>query len=123
MSSSVAEQAVAAVRQPVTVDLEPVAQPRLHDSLAALDLVDQPHHVGHQIGVDAGEVLGDDGAQQQPTEPGRRVDRQHQVAERDPTGRHRRPGVEDLELGEQHQPSTVHTYGRHTVRNSSAAAR
>ena len=43
-----------------------------------------------------------DRAEQQSAEPGRRVDRQHEVAEGDPPRRRQRPVVPDLELRQQH---------------------
>ena len=90
-----------------------MAQPRLHDPLAAFDLVDQAPHVGHEVVDDTDDVLGDDGAEQQPAEARRRLDRQHHVAERHPPGRHRRAGVEDLQLGQQHDAAAVRrTAGR-----------
>ena len=131
---ALADQLVAAVREPVPVDLEAVAQARLHDAVALLDLADEPGDVAEQVVVDTADVVGDHGTEQEPAEAGRRIDRQHQVAERDPPGRHRRPGVEDLQLGQQHGhdaiPATTRvserarrqTYGRQTVRSSSAAA-
>src|SRR5690606_38018286 len=100
---TLAEHAVPADGETVPVDLEAVPESRLHDSFAALDLTDQAHDVGLQLGVDAGDVLCHDGAEQESTEPGRRVDGQHQIAERHPPGRHCGSGVEHLQLGEQHR--------------------
>ena len=68
----------------VAVDLEAVAQPRLHDALVPVDLVDQPVDVGDELVGDVADVAGDDGAEQQPAEAGRRVDGQHEVAEGEP---------------------------------------
>ena len=98
----VADHPVPAAGEPVTVDLEPVSQARLHDSVAALDLVDQAVHIGMQLVVDAVDVTGDDGAEQQPTEAGRRVDGEDEVAERQAPGRDGGSRVPHLELGEQH---------------------
>ncbi len=98
----VPDQPVPAAGEPVTVDLEPVPQARLHDPVAALDLVDQAVHVGMQLVVDAVDVTGDDGAEQQPAEAGRRVDGEDEVAERQAPGGHGRARVPHLELGEQH---------------------
>ena len=109
-----------ALGQPVPIDLEAMTQSGLHDPRAGLDLGDQSVHVGHEFVIDAVEVLGDDRAEQQPAEPGRRVDRQHHVAERHATRRHRRAGVPDLELGEQHDVA-AQTYGRSNERSSCAA--
>ena len=98
----VPDHPVPAAGEPVTVDLEPVSQARLHDPVAALDLVDQAVHVGKQLVVDAVDVIGDDGTEQQPAEAGRRVDGEDQVTERQAPGRYCRARVPDLELGEQH---------------------
>jgi hypothetical protein len=62
--------------------------------------------VGDQIVLDAVQVLGHDGAEQETTEAGCRVDRQHQVAERESSRRLRRPGVPDLDLCQQHGVQT-----------------
>ena len=104
---AVAEHAVRRQRQAVAVDLEAVAQPRLHDALVAVDLVDQAVDVGHQLDGDVADVAGDDGAEQQPAEPRRRVDRQHEVAEGEAPRRRERPGVPHLELGEEHDPHGI----------------
>ena len=109
---------MAADRETVLIDLEAVPQARLHDPFAALDLADQPMDVGNEIVVDAAQVCGDDRSEQQSAEPGRGVDRQHHVPERDSSGRHRRAGVPDLEFGEQHRrswPSDVGTDERTKV--------
>ena len=98
----VADHPVPAAGEPVAVDLEPVTQARLHDSVAALDLVDQAVHIGMQLVVDAMDVTGDDGAEQQPAETRRGVDGKDEVAERQAPGRHGRARVPQLELGEQH---------------------
>ncbi len=71
----------------MAVDLEAMAQPGLHDALAPLDLVDEPMEVGEQVRVEVVEVGGDDGAEQDAAEAGRRLDRQDAVAERDPARR------------------------------------
>ena len=53
MSSSSPDQPMAADGQTVSVDLEAVPQPGLHDAFAALDLADQTVDVGHEVVVDA----------------------------------------------------------------------
>ena len=58
--------------------------------------------VGDEVLRDVGDVAGDDGADQQAAEAGRRVDGQHEVAECDPPRRRQWPGVPHLELGEEH---------------------
>ena len=72
---AVAEQAVRAAGEAVTIDLVAVAQAGLHDARAPVDLVDEAVEVGQEVGVDAAEVGGDDRAEQQPAEAGRRVGR------------------------------------------------
>ena len=67
----------------MTVDLEPVAQAGLDDAHAPVDLVDEAMDVGHEIGVDLADRRRGDGAEQQPAETGRRIDGQHEIAERD----------------------------------------
>ncbi|CAN5704442.1 hypothetical protein BH18ACT2_BH18ACT2_21550 [soil metagenome] len=94
--------------QAVAVDLEPVAQPGLDDAHVAVDLVDQPVDVGDEVGGQVGAVTGDHSTEQQPAEAGRRLDRQHEVAESDPPGRRQRPGVPHLQLRQQHE-STLPT--------------
>ena len=54
---AVADHAVATDREAVPVDLEAVAQPRLHDAVARLDLGDQPVDVADEIVVDARQVV------------------------------------------------------------------
>jgi hypothetical protein len=97
-----ADQAVAADRQTVTIDLEAVAESWLDDALAALDLADQTVDVGHEVVGDVGQVGGDDRAQEEAAEARCRVDREHHVPEGDAPRRHRRAGVPDLEFSEQH---------------------
>ena len=105
----VPDHPVPAAGEPVTVDLEPVSQARLHDSVAALDLVDQAVHVGMQLVVDAVDVTGDDGSEQQATEAGRRVDGEDEVAERQAPGGDGGARVPHLELGEQHAWDVTYT--------------
>ena len=51
--------------------------------LAPVDLVDEAVEVGQQVGVDGGDVAGDDAAEQQAAEAGGGLDREGEVAERD----------------------------------------
>ena len=60
--------------------------------------------VGDEIVVDAIEMSGHHRPEQQSAETGRRIDRQHHVPKSDTARRLGRPGVVDLELGEQHLP-------------------
>ena len=96
------DQPVRAVRQPVSIDLEPMAEPRLDDPVPGLHLVDQTVHVGDVIVVDTIEVLSDDRAEHQTAETWRRVDRQDHVSERDPSCWLNRTTVEDLQFGQEH---------------------
>ena len=59
---AVADQAMAAALQADLVLLEPVAQPGLGDATVLLQLGGEAHQVGHQVGVDAPDVLGHDAA-------------------------------------------------------------
>ena len=104
--------------EPVAVDLEAMAKPRLHDALVAVDLVDQAVDVGDEVVGDVVDVAGDHCAEQQAAEPGRRVDGQHQVAEGDtPRGR-QRPRVPDLELGQEHRSDVLADKGAQSLRLS-----
>ena len=98
-----ADESVLAPGEPVAIDLIAVAEPGLDDPLAELDLADQSVHAGHQVVVDAGQMSGHDGAEQQAAEARGRVDRQHHVAERDPPRRDGRARVPDVDLGQQHR--------------------
>ena len=95
-----------ALREPVAVDLEPMPQPRLHDAITVLDRGQQPVDIVHQVVVDPVQVLGHDRSEEEPTESGRRIDGQHEMAEREPPCRLGRPRVPDLDLGEQHGVQT-----------------
>ena len=83
ISSPSPMQPVGREGEAVAVDLEAVAQPGLDDAHVAVDLIDQAVDVGHELVGHVADVPGDDGAEQQAAEPGRRIDRQHEVAERD----------------------------------------
>nr|ABM53610.1 putative extracellular serine protease [uncultured bacterium CBNPD1 BAC clone 2089] len=90
-------------RKSVTIDLEAVTKPRLHDSVTALDLEDEALNVGVEVVVDFVEMACDDRAQQHSPKTGRRIGWQNQVAKRNtPSGRDG-PRVPDLEFCEQHR--------------------
>jgi hypothetical protein len=89
--------------KPVTVDLISVLQPRLHDTLAATDLIEESMHVGNEIVVHVGKMSSDHGAEQQPAEPGSRIDRQDEVAERDASRRRDGTRMPDFQFGQQHR--------------------
>ena len=103
---AVADQAVRRQGEAVAIDLEAVAQAGLDDAHVPVDLVDQPVDVGHEVLGTSPMWPASDGAEQQPAEAGRRVDGQHEVAERQAPRRRQRPGVPHLQLG-QHHPGTV----------------
>ena len=90
-------------REPVTVDLIPMLQPRLHDTLAATDLIEEAMHVGNEFVVDIGKMSSDYSAEQQPAEPGSRIDRQDKVAEGDASRRRDGARMPDFQLGQQHR--------------------
>jgi hypothetical protein len=99
---AIADQAMAADSQPMAVDLKTVAEPRLHDSSAPADLGNQPVDIANLIIVEAPKMRSDDRAQQQATEAGRWIDRQHHVSKGNTACRHAGPCVEDLQFGEEH---------------------
>ena len=68
------------------IDLIAMQQARLDDPFAATDLIEQPMDIGDQILVDVGQMRGDHRAEQQPAETRRRIDRQHEMAERQRDG-------------------------------------
>jgi hypothetical protein len=88
--------------QTVTIDLEPMAQPRLHDTLAVIHLGEQPMDVGDQIPIDIIEMGGDDRTEEQTAESGDRIDGQDQVPERHPASWCDGTRVPHLQLGQQH---------------------
>jgi hypothetical protein len=98
----VTDELVKRATEAVPIHLEPVAQSRLEDAPSCFDLVDQPVDVGDEIVVDVRDVTGDHRAQEQPSESGRGVDRQYEVAERQPSRGSQRAGVPQFEFGEQH---------------------
>jgi len=85
------------------VEREAVAQAGLDDALAPLDLVHETMEIGQQVEVDGAEVGGHDGAEQDAAESGRRVDGEHQMAERDAPRRGEGARMPHLELGQQHE--------------------
>ena len=86
----------------VAIDLIAMTQTGLHDSLAPRNLPEETMHVGNEIGVDVTEVSSDNGTEQQASEAGRRLDREHEVAERDTSSGSVRSRMPHLELGQQH---------------------
>jgi hypothetical protein len=101
-----ADQVVPIAVEPHPVLLEPVAQPGLGDPTTGLELMAQPQQVAVQIGVYRGEEGGRDGTEQQPAESRLGRSGEHGDAHRHPAGGGDRPGVEDLQFGEQH-PDTL----------------
>ena len=110
---AVTDHAVHAHGQAVPVDLVAVTQARLRDALSVFDLADQPVDIGHQIGVDVGQMRRDHRTEQQTSEAGHRVGGEHQVPQRDTARGGGRTGVPDLELGEQHGRCPSGEVGRH----------
>ena len=76
-----------ASRQTMTINLESVAQARLHHTIAVLHLTQQAMQIGNEIGIDGGQMTSDDGAKQQTTKPGRGLYGQHKIAKGDTAGR------------------------------------
>ena len=102
-----AVQPVNAALQADPVDLEPVPQPGLGDLVAGVELAGQPVEVVEHLGVERPDVGRHDAAEQDAAEPRGRRDGQVAVAERQASGRRDRPGVEDLQLGENHRRSLL----------------
>ena len=99
---ALADELVAAAVEAHHVGLEPVPEPGLGDAAVGLQVVEQVHQLVLQLAGDVVDVPGDDAAEEDAAEPGRGVRRKPLVAERDPASGDHRPGVTDLELGEQH---------------------
>ena len=76
---ALAPQTVDAPRHSVTIDLESMAQTRLGNSFTSLHLHQESMHVGHDVVVDFGNVPRHDRTDQEPTEAGSRLARQHHV--------------------------------------------
>jgi hypothetical protein len=91
----------------MSVDLEAMSQTRLDDAFRALDLTDQTMDVGLQVLVDFEEVPGNHRTQQDSTESGSGICRQHEVAERHTPRGCDRARVPDLEFGEDHRQRTL----------------
>jgi hypothetical protein len=92
--------------QTVLIRLEAVADARLHDPLAVLELRHEDEERVEIVRVQRVCADRDDAAEQQRTEAGRGVDRKDSVAECDASGRRVRAAMEHLELGQDH-PSQV----------------
>ena len=100
---ALAHQAVDAAGEADAVLLEAVAEPRLRHAHALLELEGEAVQVVEEVGVELLDVAGDDAAQQQPAEAGRRGGRKVRPPERHPPGRRDRPRVEHLQLGQDHR--------------------
>src|SRR5699024_6399195 len=77
-----AHQPMGGAGEAMAVDLKAVPQPRLHDALAALDLIDEQVEIGDQVLVEVGGAGRDHGAEQEPTEPRRWIDGEDEVSQR-----------------------------------------
>jgi len=93
---------MAAAREPMSVDLVPVSESGLGHAPSLLHLGDEPTDVEQIIAVETTRVLGDDSAEEDPSETRSGVDREHEMSEGDPTRRLNSPRVEHLELGQDH---------------------
>jgi hypothetical protein len=103
---SVAEHAMVALGQTVTIHLEPVTQPWLDDAIASFDRGQEPMDVGDELVLDSIEILSNDRSEQEATEARSGIDGKHQVPECQSTRRLSGAGVPDLDLGEQHGGQT-----------------
>ena len=99
---AVTDQSVGTVRQPVPVKLKPMPQAGLDNAPAGLYLVDQSVYVRHIVVGDSPEMLRDDCAKQQAPETGSRIDGEHHVSQRNPSGGLDGATVKDLQFGQQH---------------------
>jgi hypothetical protein len=93
----------------VAVDLEAVAEAGLHDALAPLDLGDEAVQVGQEVDVDAGEVAGHDGAEEEAAEARWGLGREDEVAERHAPRGGEGARMPHLQLGQQHVGKLVVT--------------
>ncbi|MEL0041619.1 MAG: hypothetical protein VW685_09900, partial [Ilumatobacter sp.] len=75
---------MAAAREPMPVDLVPVAESGLGHTPSLLHLGDEPTDVEQIIAVETTRVLGDDSAEEDPSETRSGVDREHEMSEGDP---------------------------------------
>ena len=74
-----------AARQAHPVGLEPMTEPGLDDAATVFELVDQAMQVVMELGIEVVHVSGDHTAEQDAAEAGRRIGRQHALAERQAT--------------------------------------
>jgi hypothetical protein len=106
--------------EPMLIPLEAMADARLHDSLTVLELRHEHEERVEVVRVQRVRTHRDDAAEEQWTEPGRRVDRKHPMAECDAPSRRVRAAVEHLELGQDH---LVQPTGRVCLLSPSAGSR
>jgi len=108
---TVADHDVPTARKAMTIDLVAMPEAGLGHPMAVLHLGDETADIEEVVAVEPPGVLGDDSAEQDAPETGRRVDREDEMPEGDPTGRLDGAGMEDLELS-QHHGQTVPVGGR-----------
>jgi uncharacterized protein related to proFAR isomerase len=91
----------------VTVDLEAMPQTGLDDAIRTLDLADETMDVGMHVLVDLEEMPSHHCTEQDATETGGGIRRQHEMAERDTPRGSDRTRMPDLEFGEDHRRMTL----------------
>ncbi len=99
---SVSVQPMTAARQADAIDLQAMAEPGLADVATGFEVVDQGVEVLVGLVIEFADEPGHDPAEQHSTEPGRRVGRQHHLAERDASRRRNGPRVVRLENRHRH---------------------
>ena len=85
--AGVADKPMRGARQPVTINLISMSQARLHDTIGALDLLQQTMHVWGEIFINLGDVRSNHRSEQNPADSGCGLDGQDEVAESQPTCR------------------------------------
>ncbi len=97
-----ADEPMAVRGQPDPVVLEAVTKPRLRDALARFELTSQRGQVIEQVRVDVRDKPGNDAPQEQPAEARSRRGGKHREPDGHPPSGSDRPGLEHLQLGQQH---------------------
>ncbi|GAC1308345.1 MAG: hypothetical protein NVSMB16_04640 [Acidimicrobiales bacterium] len=101
----VAKELVAAPVQPHCVVLKTVPETRLDDPPTPLDIVDQKVEAIAEIIVEARRKRAHEAGEQQSPRTRRRLGREVQLAQCDPSCRGDRSGMADLKLGQEHRQS------------------
>ena len=87
-------------RQAMAIDLISMPKAWLHDSVGAINLLQQSMYVRHQVFIDLRQVRSEHGGQQDSANSRGRFDGQDQMAEGNSPRRRMRSRVVDLYLGQ-----------------------